>query len=192
MDSSRDIGPNPALHQTSRELRTLRIAAFVLCLASANLVVAQTSKNLFEELRDAGGIHPLAQLVCFPAAGQDLDTTFTLIAFSTDFAATLRKKAQPIPQEFLDAVNDSEKDRFMLQWTFRNGIQLHDEPETLRAMVGSKGVRWSADYSLANAKPKSQVLTLRMVFSVAGRYSRDVLVNGVLARSTYGKCDVIK
>jgi hypothetical protein len=93
------------------------VAALLFLLIGTPLF-AQTSKQLFEELRDAGGVHPLAQLVCFPAAGQDQDTTFILIAFSTDFAATLRAKGKPVPKEFLDAEKAPEKDRVILQWVF--------------------------------------------------------------------------
>ena len=172
-------------------MRALHITATLLALVSGSLAAAQTAKEFFVELRSAGGVHPLAQLVCFPAVGQDLDTTFTLVAFSKDFAGTLRKKGKPIAREFLDAESDPEKNRFLLQWVFRNGVQLHNEPETLQAVVGSKGAMWSADYSPADAKLRAQRLTLRAVFSVSGRYSRDVLVNGVLTKSTYGKCEPI-
>lgn len=120
-----------------------------------------------------------------------MDTTFTLVAFSKDFAGTLRKKGKPIAKEFLDAENDPEKNRFLLLWVFRNGVQLHNEPETLQAVAGSKGAMWSADYSPTDAKQRAQRLTLRAVFSVSGRYSRDVLINGVLTKSTYGKCEPI-
>src|SRR5712691_1958390 len=90
-------------------------------VCSGEPVAAQTAKELYVELRDAGGVHLLAQLVCFPAAGQDLDTTFTLVAFSKDFASTLRA-----------------------------------------------------------------------VFSVSGRYSRDVLVDDVVTTSKYGRCEPIE
>ena len=172
-------------------MRALHITATLLALMSGNLAFAQTAKEFFVELRSAGGVHPLAQLVCFPAAGQDLDTTFTLVAFSKDFAGTLRKKGELIPKEFLDAENAPEKDRFLLQWVFRNGVKLHNEPETLQAVAGSKGAMWSADDSPTDAKQRAHRLTLRTVFSVSGRYSRDVLVNGVLTKSIYGKCEPI-
>ena len=171
--------------------RTLVATTALLALISGNLAVAQMATEFFAELRSAGGVHPLAQLVCFPAAGQDLDTTFTLVAFSKDFARTLRRKGKPVPKEFLGAENDPEKDRFLLQWVFRNGVQLHQEPETLQAVAGSKGAAWSADYSPDDVKRRGQKLILRTVFSVSGRYSRDVLVNGVLTKSTYGKCEPI-
>lgn len=67
-------------------MRTSSATATLVALMSANLAVAQTSKEFFAELRGAKGVHPLAQLVCFPAAGQDRDATFTLAAFSKDFA----------------------------------------------------------------------------------------------------------
>ena len=174
----------------AREMRTLRTTAMLVALVSGNLVVAQTAQEFFAELRTAGGVHPLAQLVCFPAAGQDLDTTFTLVAFSKDFAGTLRRKGKPVPKEFLDAENSPEKDRLLLQWVFRNGVQLHNEPETFQAVPGSNGAMWSADLGPTNTKRTKRV-TLRTVFSISGRYSRDVLVNGVLTKSIYGKCEPI-
>lgn len=147
-----------------------------------------TDKELFVELRDAGGVHPLAQLVCFPAAEQKLDTTFTLVGFSKDFASSLRAKGKPVPKEFLDAEKGSEKDRFILQWPFHNGVEMQREPELLQAVVGSKGHMWSAEDS-TKLKPKR--LTLRMVFSATGRYSRDVLLDDVLATSVPGRCEPI-
>ena len=78
-----------------------RVMLFLLL--SGTLSFAQSSKKLFEELRDAGGVHPLAQFVCFPDAGHDQDKTFVLIAFSKDFASTLRAKKKPVPEEFLEA-----------------------------------------------------------------------------------------
>jgi len=91
----------------------------LLVLLSGTLSFAQTSKKLFEELREAGGVHPLAQFVCFPDAGHDQDKTFILIAFSKDFASTLRAKKKPVPEEFLVAEKAPEKDRFLLQWQRR-------------------------------------------------------------------------
>jgi hypothetical protein len=163
----------------------------LLALASAPLAVAATAKEFFVELRNAGGVHPLAQLVCFPAAGQNLNTTFTLVAFSKDFAGTLRKRGKPVPKEILDAASAPEKDRFILQWVFRNGVQLQNEPEELQAVVGSKGAMWSVDYFPPEGKERAHKLTLRTVFSVSGRYSRDVFVDGVLSTSVYGKCESV-
>jgi hypothetical protein len=173
-------------------MRSLFTTALLLASILGRNAEAQTSREFFEELRGAGGLHPLAQLACFPAPGQELDTTFTLVAFSKDLGATLRKKGKPVPKEFLAAEGQAEKDRFLMQWVFRNGVQLHNEPETLQAVVGSKGSAWSADIRPTGAKHRSEKLTLRTVFSISGRYSRDVLVNGVLAKSTYGKCEPIE
>ncbi len=160
-------------------------------VCSGEPVAAQTAKELYVELRDAGGVHLLAQLVCFPAAGQDLDTTFTLVAFSKDFASTLRAKGKPVPKEFLDAEKAPENDRFLLRWVFRNGVQMHKEPEMLQAVAGSKGTIWSTDYP-SDGKLRSKRLTLRTVFSVSGRYSRDVLVDDVVTTSKYGRCEPVE
>jgi hypothetical protein len=160
-------------------------------VCSGKIAVAQTQKEFFTELRDAGGVHPFAQLVCFPAAGQGQDTTFSLVAFSKDIASTLRAKGKPVPTEFLDAEKAPEKDRFLLQWVFRNGVKLQKDPEILQAVTGSKGAMWSADYNPAEGKRPSNRLTLRIVFSVSGRYSRDVLVDGNVTTSVYGRCEPI-
>src|SRR5439155_744117 len=108
----------------------------LLLLLSGTLSFAQTSKKSFEELREAGGVHPLAEFVCFPDAGHDQDKTFVLIAFSNDFASTLRRKRKPAPEEFLEAEKASEKERFLLQWVFEDGVQLHKDPEKLDAVAG--------------------------------------------------------
>jgi hypothetical protein len=145
-----------------------------------------------EPPRDAGGVHPLAQLVCFPATGQGQDTTFTLVAFSKDMASTLRAKGEPVPGEFVDAEKAPEKDRFLMQWAFRNGVALHKDPEVLDAVVGSHGTMWSGDYSPPDGKKPARRFTLRMVFSNTGRCSRDVLVDGNVTTSVYGRCEPIR
>jgi hypothetical protein len=150
---------------------------------------AQSSKQLFEELRDAGGVHPLAQLVCFPAAGQNLDTTFVLVAFSKDLASTLRAQGKPVPKEFLDAATAPEKDRFLLEWSFRNGVELQKDPETLGFVVGSNGTMWSMEFNPPDLKKEK--FAVRMVFSPTGRYSRDVLVDSKITASVYGRCEPI-
>ena len=139
-----------------------------------------------------GGVHPFAQLVCFPATGQGQDRTFILVAFSKDIASTLRAKGKPVPKDLLDAERAPEKDRFLLQWPFRNGVKMQKDPEPLEAVVGSNGTMWSADYHPPDEKRASNRITVRMVFSLAGRYSRDVLVDGSLTLSVYGRCDPIQ
>jgi hypothetical protein len=161
----------------------------LLVLLSGTLSFAQTSKKLFEELYQAGGVHPLAEFVCFPEAGHDQDKTFVLIAFSNDFASTLRAKKKPVPQEFLEAEKAPEKGRFLIQWVFRDGVQLHEDPETLQAVDGSGGHMWSVDMNVPSS-PKR--FTLRMVFSEAGRYRRDVLVDGTLVKSVPGRFEPIR
>jgi hypothetical protein len=161
----------------------------LLLLLSGTLSFAQTSKKLFEELREAGGVHPLAEFVCFPEPGHDQDKTFVLIAFSKDFASTLRSKGKPVPEEFLEAEKASEKDRVLLQWVFQDGVQLQKDPETLEAVAGSGGHMWSVDMT----PPKSSKrFTLRMVFSESGRYRRDVLVDGTVVKSVPGRFEPIR
>ena len=173
---------------------TMRTRAWLvpILLLAASPAVAQSSKQLFEELRDAGGVHPLAQLVCFPAAGQDQDPTFILVAFSKDFASTLRAKGKPVPKEFLDAEKTSEKDRFILQWVFRNGVQLQKDPEMLNSVPGSSGAMWSADFAPQAEAGTTKKFTVRMVFSLTGRYSRDVLVDDRITVSIYGQCEPVR
>ena len=161
-------------------------------LLAASPVVAQSSKPLFEELRDAGGVHPLAQLVCFPAAGQDQDTTFILVAFSKEFASTLRAKGEPIPKSFLDAEKASEKDRFILQWVFRNGVPVQKDPEMLNSVPGSSNAMWSAEFDPPGEARTAKKFTLRMVFSRTGRYSRDVLVDNRATVSISGRCEAVR
>ncbi len=161
----------------------------LLVILSGTLSFAQTSKRLFEELRDAGGVHPLAQFVCFPDAGHDQDTTFVLIAFSNDFASTLRAKKQPVSEEFLAAEKAPEKDRFLLEWVFQDGVQLQKDPEELNAVVGSGGHMWSADIK---SPTSSKRFTARMVFSESGRYRRDVLVDGTIVKSVPGRFEPIR
>lgn len=165
--------------------------ALLVLLCNGELAAAQTSRQLFTELRDAGGVNPLAQLVCFPAVDQGQDTTFILVAFSKDFASTLRAKGKPVPKEFLDAEKAQEKDRVLLEWAFRNGVPLQKDAEVLNAVAGSKGAMWSAEYTPPDGKQPSERLTLRMVFSLAGRYSRDVLVDEVVTTSVHGRCEPI-
>lgn len=151
---------------------------------------AQTSKDLFDELKAAGGVQPLAQLVCFPAVGQNQDRDFDLVAFSKDLASTLRAKGKIVPKEFLDAEKAPEKDRFLFLWAFSNGVRLHEKPETLSAVVGSNGTMWSEEGYPPSAKGSR--FTVRMVFSQTGRYSRDVLVDGVIRASVYGRCEPVE
>ncbi len=164
-----------------------RVMLFLLL--SGTLSFAQSSKKLFEEVRDAGGVHPLAEFVCFPDAGHDQDKTFVLIAFSKDFASTLRAKKKPVTEEFLEAEKAPEKDRILLQWVFEDGVQLHKDPETLGAVVGSGGHMWSAD---VNSRTSSKRFTVRMVFSESGRYRRDVLVDGTIVKSVPGRFEPIR
>ena len=154
--------------------------------------VAQSQREFFNELRNAGGFNPLGQFACFPAIGQGQDTTFTVIAFSKDFSSTLRKKGQPVPKEFLEAETSPEKDRILMQWIYRNGVETQSEPETLNAVPRSKGTMWATDVTPSDKSIRGAKLTLRMVFSAANRYSRDVLVNGVITKSIYGKCEAIE
>jgi len=172
----------------------IRLAATVAMamLLSGAPTSAQTSKDLFDELKAAGGVHPLAQLVCFPAVGQNQDKDFDLVAFSTDLASTLRAKGKTVPKEFLDAEKAPEKDRFLFLWAFSNGVAMHDKPETLSAVVGSNGTMWSEDGYPLGAKGPRNRFTVRMVFSRTGRYSRDVLVDGVIRASVHGRCEPVE
>lgn len=153
---------------------------------------AQAQRQLFDELRDAGGFNLLAQLVCFPNNNQDQDSVFYIVAFSKDFASTLRKKAKPIPKEALEAERSAEKDHFLMQWIYRNGVVLNIEPETLDSVANSKGTTWSREFSPPDKTMRSTKFTLRMVFSASGRFSRDVLVDGVIRKSIHGKCEPIE
>lgn len=150
----------------------------------------QTSKQFFTELRDAGGVTPLAQMVCFPAEGQGEDSTFILVGFTKDFASTLRAKGKEVPKVFLDAETAGENHQALMAWIFSHGVQLQKDPEVLPAVIGSHGKMWSTDFAHSEGS-ESHKTTLRMVFSLAGRYSRDVLVDGVVAASVYGKCEPI-
>lgn len=158
------------------------LAVFLLGAGSAS---GQTSQEFFGALRDSGGVHPFAELVCFPAVGQGLDTTFSLVAFSQDVAATLRARGKSVPKEFIDAEKAPEKDRYLLQWVFLNGVQLHKEPEFLDAVVGSSGMTWESGEQPAEA---GKHMKLRVVFSVVGGYSREVVVDGTTTKAVYGRC----
>jgi len=85
----------PAVTKRSRRKTLLTGAmALTILLADRRLANAQTSRELFKELPDAGGVHPLAQLVCFPGAGQNQDSSFLLVGFNKDFASSLRAKGK--------------------------------------------------------------------------------------------------
>jgi hypothetical protein len=182
--------------RTRWPLSVLGPALFLLAVSAApsaaqvasGSAAAHSSTELFSELREAGGVHPLAQLVCFPEVGQSQDTTFVLVAFSKDLASTLSAKGQPVAKEFTDAASAPEKDRFIMQWVFRNGVQLQKDPEMLAAVIGSSGAMWFADYE---SPAQKQPLSIRMVFSRTGRYSRDVLVNGAVTASVNGRCEPV-
>ena len=164
-------------------------AVLAVFLLGAGSALGQTSQELFGALRNSGGVHPFAELVCFPAVGQGLDTTFYLGAFSQDVAATLRARGKSVPKEFIDAEKAPEKDRYLLQWVFINGVQLHKEPEFLEAVVGTSGMTWESGEQSGEA---GKHLKLRVVFSVVGGYSRAVVVDGTITKSVYGRCRSIE
>ena len=137
------------------------------------------------QLRSAGGVTPLAQLVCFPDPAQGQDSTFTLIAFGKDIATTLRAKGMPVPKLFVAAASAPEKEQFVLEWAFNHGVEMHKEPAVLHAVPGSKGHMWVASYG----KHDGKTFEVRETFEVSGRYSREVLVNGTVAVSVYGQCE---
>ena len=163
----------------------IAVAVFLLAAGSA---FGQSSKKFFKELRDAGGVHPFAELVCFPAGGQGLDSTFFLAAFSKNVASTLRAKGREVPQEFIEAEKAPEKDRFLLQWAFRDGVAPHKQPEILEAVPGTGGMIWD---SAVQSEEAGKKVKLRVIFTVAGGYSRDILIDGTTAKSIYGRCEAI-
>jgi hypothetical protein len=170
----------------------MRITGLILLLTCTPMpVFSQTSRELYQEVHAAGGITPLAELVCFadPGQGGDLDTIFTLVAFSMDFESTLRRRGQDVPKEFAGLANVPEKERFLMQWTFSDGVQLWKDPEVLDLEVGSNGQLWSSEFV-----PKQRTthkFILRMAFGFSGRYRRDVLVDGSLATSVRGRCEPV-
>lgn len=171
-----------------------RFVAPLMLAASGfgQFALAETASELFNELRSAGGVHPLAQLVCFPAAGQGQDKTFVLVAFSKDLAVTIRRTGTPVPKEFLVAEKAPVADRFLMQWAYDMGVALRAAPETLAAVAGSNGTIWSAEVQVPNSQNRSgQRLVVQMVFSPTGRYSRNVLVDGIQAKSIHGRCEPI-
>src|SRR4051812_31490665 len=96
-------------------MRFLCVMIALALLSLSGSASAQTSKDLFAELKAAGGIHPLANLVCYPTPGQDgQEGVFELVGFSASFADSVRRQGKPVPKEFLGAEKDAEKDRFIL------------------------------------------------------------------------------
>lgn len=170
-------------------MRASAVVPVAVLLLGASSAFGQTSEELFRGLHDAGRVHPFAELVCFPAVGQGLDTTFYLVAFSQDVASTLRAKDKSVPREFIDAENAPEKDRYLLQWVFLDGVQLHKKPDALDAVPGTTGMMWE---SAEQPEQSGRRIKLRLVFGVAGRYSREVLVDGAIAKSVYGRCESIR
>lgn len=157
--------------------------------ATLTVKAAATAKELFEELREAGGFNQLAEAVCYPGPGHDQGNMFILVAFSNHFATTLRAKRKPVPEEFLEAEKAPEKDRILLEWVFKDGVQLHNDPEILEAVAGSGGHMWSADVT---PPASSKRFTVQMVFSESGRYRRDVLMDDTIATSVPGRVEPIR
>jgi hypothetical protein len=138
-----------------------------------------------------GGVHPWANLVCYPNPEQDgQEGVFSLVGFSTNFAESLRKQGKPVPKELLDAEKAPERDRFIFVWNFRNGVQIQSDPEVLMAVVGSNNKMWSTPDFVP--EKVTNRFALRLVFELNGRYSRDVLMDGVIKVSVYGRCEPVQ
>lgn len=147
-----------------------------------------TAEKLFEELRVTGGYNHGAEAVCYPSS-EDQNNVFILVAFSNHIASTMSAKGERVPEAFLEAEKAPESERFLLQWAFKDGVQVHNDPEVFEAVVGSGGRMWSADVTPANSKKR---FTAQMVFSESGRYRRDVLVDGRVVVSVPGRFEPIR
>jgi len=144
---------------------------------------AQSSRQYYEELREANGLNPLATLVCFPSKDEG-DGLFAVVAFSRDFASTLRARHLPVPKEF-EGLGKPGAEEFIFQWAYRHGVRTFETPETLDLTSKDRST-WSAR---VREKPE---MTLRMTFSLTGRYAREVLLSGRIASSVYGSCEPIR
>ncbi|MEP7184888.1 MAG: hypothetical protein ABI767_03530, partial [Rhodanobacter sp.] len=101
-------------------------------------------------------------------------------------ASTLRAKGRPVPEEFVVAETAAENDQFVLEWQFDHGVRVNKNPETLGSVLGSNAEMWTDTYQLKGGK-----MTLNVNFAKSGRYTRNVFVDGKIAKSIYGQCQPV-
>jgi hypothetical protein len=160
------------------------IIAMLLC-AGIESAAAETAREYYEELLSVKGLNPIATFVCFP---DDENEGFAIVARSSEFEATLKRKGLPVSKELQSSLRN-EKSEFLYWQTFHKGV-LGAVWDLER---GSSSSEWSMKFDKAGGKKTEGEIRVNITWPTL-RYKLVVTMRdakGAATMNVYGRCEPI-